>query len=421
MLEYFKLDTSRLQIGGLDFEELTRSFKTPLYVYDESILRTKFRRLREAMPPHVRIFYAVKSNPNLSVIRILAELGCGFDVASIGELTAMKKLAIDGSRIVFTGPGKSDDEIAMAIQLGIYSFNCESENEIVRIHSFAKQVNKKIKIGLRINTDYAIQETVKMIGGTEAKKFGIDEDQVLHVMDRVKKLGQVEIIGIHVFNAAQVLDDRALAANTKNILRLADEIQKQKNLHLEYIDIGGGLGIPYAEHETELDIKALGKKFHELQQSLPSLKSVHWIVEPGRYLSGECGILLTQVVDVKTSRGTRFVITDAGINNFIRPALIRQNHPVRIAGKFNVKPVANYRVEGPLCTSLDCIGLDVNLPEVEAGDTIAFFNAGAYGYSESMPFFLSHPIPAEVMILEGKAKLIRRRIEPEEYMRYCIL
>ncbi|MBL7993835.1 diaminopimelate decarboxylase [bacterium] len=421
MLEYFERNTSRLQIGGMDFEEMIRQYKTPLYVYDSEIIRTKFQRLREAMPPHIQIFYAVKSNPNLAIIRMLAELGCGFDVASIGELTAIKKLAIDGSRVVFTGPGKSDDEISMAIQLGIYSFNCESENEIIRINSAAKKANKKIKIGLRVNTDYAIQETVKMIGGTQAKKFGMDENQVFAVIDRMKELEHVEIIGIHVFNAAQVLDYRELAANTKNILRLAKDIMEQKGLSLEYIDIGGGLGIPYAENEKELDVTALGNEFRNLHKKMPSLNKVHWIVEPGRYLSGECGVLLTNVVDVKTSRGVRFVITDAGINNFLRPALIQQNHPVLVANKFDRNPVNIYRVEGPLCTSLDCLGTDVNLPYIEAGDTIAFFNAGAYGFSESMPYFLSHPIPAEVMVKSGKAVLIRRRIEPHEYIEHCII
>lgn len=421
MLEYFNRQTSRLYIDNVDFEEAVRQFKTPLYVYDAGIIVQKYRRLREAMPSHVEVYYAVKSNPNLAVIKILAELGSGFDVASIGELTAMKKLGIKGSRIVFTGPGKSDEEIKSAIELGIYSFNCESENEILRINEAAKKEKKRIKIGLRINTDYAIQEKIKMIGGTQAKKFGIDEDLVFEVIDRVKNLKNVEIVGIHVFNAAQVLDYKELAANTKNILRLAAEIISQNKLTLEYLDIGGGLGIPYAENEKELDVEALGKEFKALRSEFSTLENVRWVVEPGRYLSGECGVMLTKVIDVKTSRGVEFVITDAGINHFLRPALIQQNHPVFVANKFDRTPVQTYRVEGPLCTGLDCIGRDVMLPEPEIGDTLAFFNAGAYGFTESMPYFLSHPVPAEVMIREGKVRLIRKRMEPAEYIAHCII
>ena len=139
MLEYFNRETSRLSIGGADFEDFVRQFKTPLYVYDAEIIIRKYRRLREAMPPHVQVYYAVKSNPNLAVIRILAELGCGFDVASIGELAAIKKLGIEGTRVVFTGPGKSDEEIASALELGLYAFNCESENEVLRINTAAKK------------------------------------------------------------------------------------------------------------------------------------------------------------------------------------------------------------------------------------------------------------------------------------------
>ena len=421
MLEYFNRQTTRLHIGGVDFEQAVKQFKTPLYVYDAGIIARKYHRLREAMPPHVQVFYAVKSNPNLAVIRILAEIGCGFDVASIGELAAMKKLGIQGSRIVFTGPGKSDEEIRSAMELGIYSFNCESENEIHRINDAAKKEKIKIKIGLRINTDYAIQEKIKMIGGTEAKKFGIDEDQIFDVIDRVKQLEYIKIVGIHVFNAAQVLDHIELAANSRNILRLAEEIISQKNLALEYLDIGGGLGIPYAETEKELDVFALGKEFQVLRSEFPLLENVTWIVEPGRYLSGEFGVMLTKVIDVKTSRGVRFVITDAGINHFLRPALIQQNHPVFIANKFDQASGQTYRIEGPLCTSLDCIGRDVLLPEPAIGDILAFFNAGAYGFTESMPYFLSHAVPAEVMIREGKLELIRRRMEPAEYIENCII
>jgi diaminopimelate decarboxylase len=421
MLEYFNRRKQRLEIGGVDFEEIIRQFKTPLYVYDAEIIAKKYRRLREAMPQHVQIFYAVKSNPNLAVIKILSGLRCGFDVASIGELAAMKKLGIEGVRVVFTGPGKSDEEIRTAIEFGIYSFNCESENEILRIHAAAKKINKKIKIGLRINTDYAIQEKVKMIGGTHAKKFGIDEERIYDVIDRVKELEYVDIVGIHVFNAAQVLDHEELALNTKNILRIAQEISSHKNLSLEYIDIGGGLGIPYAENEKELNVEALGKEFQALRQLFPLLEKIKWIVEPGRYLSGECGVLLTKVLDVKISHNVHFVITDAGINHFLRPALIRQNHPVFIANKFDQGPSQSYRVEGPLCTSLDCIGSDVMLPEVMIGETIAFFNAGAYGFTESMPYFLSHPVPAEVMVRNGKPVVIRKRMEPSEYIDNCIV
>lgn len=421
MLEYFNRETSRLSIGGADFEDFTSQFKTPLYVYDAEIIIRKYRRLREAMPPHVQVYYAVKSNPNLAVIRILAELGCGFDVASIGELAAIKKLGIEGTRVVFTGPGKSDEEIASALEHEIYAFNCESENEVLRINTAAKKEKKRIKIGLRINTDYAIREKIKMIGGTQAKKFGIDEDRIFDVIERVKKLEYVEIIGIHVFNAAQVLDHMELAANTKNILRLASEITRQKKLDLEYLDIGGGLGIPYSADEKELDVEALGREFQVMRSEFRELENVHWIVEPGRYLSGECGVMLTKVIDVKMSRGVPFVITDAGINHFLRPALVQQNHPVFIGNKFDQPPTHAYRVEGPLCTSLDCIGRDVMLPEPAIGDVLAFFNAGAYGFTESMPYFLSHPIPAEVMIRDGNVKLIRKRMEPSEYFDNCII
>ncbi|MBX7150821.1 diaminopimelate decarboxylase [bacterium] len=422
-LEYFDIQSPRLKIGSMDYAELIRQFSSPLYVYDAGILKTKYRKLRSAMPAHIDIFYAVKSNPNLSVIRTFAESGAGCDVASYGELLAMQRLHIAPQKIIFTGPGKTEREIEFAMNIGVMAFNCESDNEIVRIESIAQRLNKKIKIGIRVNTDFAIKETINIIGGTEAKKFGIDENKVVDVIRRHRKNPYVEFIGFHIFNASQVLDYRELSRNTENILRMAKHVVNETGINLQYIDIGGGLGIPYALNESELDVNALGKALSDLHSQYcqtPELVSARWILEPGRYLSGESGVLLATVTDVKESRGQHFIITDAGIHHFLRPALIHQNHPVFIANKLDQKAEYSYRVEGPLCTTLDCMASDVMLPKAEIGDTIAFFNAGAYGYSESMPFFLSHAIPAEVMVQDGHTKLIRRRIEPDEYLNYCI-
>ncbi|NUM81573.1 alanine racemase, partial [bacterium] len=263
-LEYFDIQSPRLKIGNVDYADLLRQFGSPLYVYDAGILKTKYRKLREALPAHVDIFYAVKSNPNPSVIRTFAESGAGCDVASYGELVAMQRLRIAPEKIIFTGPGKTDREIELAINLGVRSFNCESENEIERIQIIAQRLNKKINIGIRVNTDYAIKETLSIIGGTEAKKFGIDENKVIDVIRRHQKHPFIEFIGFHIFNASQVLDYRELARNTENILRLAEHIVHETGIALQYIDIGGGLGIPYALAESELDVAAFGRAMTDL-------------------------------------------------------------------------------------------------------------------------------------------------------------
>jgi len=422
MLEYFDATRPRLRIGGMDYEETLRTFRSPVYVYDAEILKKKYQKLRNALPPFVEIFYAVKSNPNLSVIRTLTSLGAGCDVASLGELNAMEKLKVPAEKVVFTGPGKSDDEIELAIRLGIFAFNCESENEIIRIQKIAEKLKTTVRIGLRINTDYAIKESIHLIGGTAAKKFGIDESLVVDVIQRNKKSPNIEFIGVHIFNATQVLDHRELVANTENILRLSLQVARETGMPLSYLDIGGGLGIPYDEDDVELDVVALGYAFNNLRQKYSvheELKNTRWIIEPGRYLSGECGVFLTTIVDIKESRKVKFLITDAGINQFLRPALVHQNHPCRLANKFDRAATDVYRIDGPLCTSLDCLGTNVHLPKAEIGDHIVFFNAGAYGFSESMLFFLSHPIPAEIMIKDGKMLQTRKRIEPLEYISQC--
>lgn len=410
---YFDLTGRNLHVDGVDVERLVSQYRSPLYVYDLSILRQKYDLLRSAMPPHLKIFYAVKSNPNPALIRVLLEKGCGFDAASIGELYLLSRLKVPGNQILFTGPGKRDEELAFALSLGIRSFNCESTGEILRLNQIAEQAGLVANIGLRIHTESAIEETTPIIGGHSIKKFGVDEAQIDGAVDLCAKLPCIRLRGVHVFNASQILDHQALAENTRSILHTARELASMHHLKLDYIDVGGGLGIPYDENEKELDIVALGKLFDDIKSKE---SEIDWILEPGRYLSGECGILLTKVIDVKKTSGHTFVITDAGINTFLRPALVGQNHPVVAANRMDEEATHPCTLVGPLCTSLDTIGNEVLLPEMHVGDTLAFFNAGAYGFTESMPYFLSHPIPAEIVIEKGLTRVSRVRQEPVDYL-----
>lgn len=409
---------SRLVFGSIDFDELIRTYGSPLYVYDFSILRDQVKRLRKTLPAHVDIYYAVKSNPNPAILSELVKLNCGCDVASLGEIQAAIRAGQSPDRILFTGPGKTEHEIRSALMLGVDRFNAESETEIRRIDAAAHEKGVKARIGLRINTDYAIAETRSIIGGRDAKKFGVDETLAADLILRCRSLANVEFQGLHVFNATQILDYRELVANTANILRLAIDMAEKTGIRLTYVDVGGGLGIPYAPEEHELDVEALGRSFTEIykQYDHPALRDVRWIVEPGRYISGPCGFFLCRITDIKASRGVKFLITDGGIQNFVRPALVGQSHPVRLAANLDGDPNVDYRIEGPLCTSLDVLSTGVRLPEAAVGDVLVYAQAGAYGYTESMPLFLSHPWPAEVAVDADRIRLIRKRIEPTQFL-----
>jgi diaminopimelate decarboxylase len=419
MLEYFDLTQSILHIGQRDALALAKAHGTPLYVYDAAIFEAKYKKLRQALPAQVDIFFAIKSNPSLAVVNLFRSLGAGVDLASLGELYTALKAGVTPQKIVFTGPSKTEGEIEAAIKSNIFAINAESERELERIDRIARAYGKKFPIGLRLNVGFAPKERTTVIGGTAPQKFGIDVVRALEALKLAKGLRNVELIGIHIFNASQVLDAKAMINNAENIFATAFELSQKANVDLKYIDMGGGLGIPYTEEERELDVTLFGKGLAEIlarytAKGLP--KNLRVLLEPGRYLTAEAGVYLTRVIDIKESRGQHFVLVDGGVHHLLRPTWFPTGHPVRVVNKFNQEARMTYSIGGPLCTALDYLAKNVMLPPLEVGDLLAVFDVGAYGFTESMPYFLSHATPAEVMMLSSKDYLIRPRLTPEEYL-----
>lgn len=380
-----------------------RNYSSPAYIYDQSIIESQYTKLRSALPEKFSIFYAQKSNPHHSILKLLKSLGAGCDTASLGEMESAFKADFEPEKIMLTGPAKTEDELTYAISNNILSINVESLQEIYKINELAEMFGKVQDILIRINPGFEAGETNRIIGGSGVSKFGIDAEQIDDVIKETMQMTNVSICGIHIFNSSQVLLWQKIFSNTKDVFDTAISLSEKYGFELKRIDLGGGFGIPYSAGEEELDVGMLGENLSSLLNEefySEKLKDTLLIFEPGRYLSGQCGIYLTKVLYTKTSRGKDIVMIDGGIHHLLRPALIGQPHPiVNLTAMLENRVVkSNYMVAGPLCTSLDEFGTNIEMLETKPGDILGVLNAGAYGYTESMPLFLSHPAANEILI-----------------------
>lgn len=367
---------------------LAREHGTPLFAYSAEAASENFRRLQTALPPRVKIAYAVKANPHPELLRLFASLGAGFDCASEGELKRVAQLDRKGLKILFAGPGKRRAEISLALSLGA-RLNAESWEDLVHVNELATELTKA---NIRVHPRFGSEEGGRIIGGSGASAFGVDEEDLSEFLVKTRALPRVQIAGLHVFIASNQRNSAKLLGIYEMVFELAKKMHSESNVPLDLIDLGGGLGVPYSETEPELDITALG-------QGLTRLLDNHaWftgevLIEPGRYLAASCGVYLVRLVRIKESRGEKFAILEGGINHLLRPVLTDQAFPVKVIGRSGA--IQEVTLAGPLCTSLDRLG-KVMLPTVHPGDLLAFGMAGAYGFTEGMTHFLSHPVPPEI-------------------------
>lgn len=410
------------RLGGLDPRELTDRFGTPLYVYDLDVVTRQVEALRAVLPAGFELAYAIKANPALGVVAHMAALGLGADVASGGELTTALRAGISASRIVMTGPGKRDDELLGAVRAGIRAITVESPRELRRLESIAANEGRRVPILLRgpVSTQARL-ERVRLVGDDGAGKFGMGADDLLACAEVATRSHHLELLGLHLFGASNVLDAGAIADHAALTMTAASELARACRFELRLIDIGGGLGIPYEPHEESLDLVGFGRSFADLARRWaadPITRDAVRLLEPGRFFVGAAGAYVSRVVDRKTVDSRDIVILDGGIHHVLRPALVGQEHRVRrlgVAGEGNGR-FAPVTVAGPLCSGLDVLATEVMLAVPEPGDLVAVLDVGAYGFSEAMPFFLSHPVPAEVAIRGGRAALLRPRLEPTAWL-----
>jgi diaminopimelate decarboxylase len=363
---------------------LAEEHGTPCFVYDAATARRSYQSLREAIPAGVRLAYAVKANPFAPLLRCLAELGASFDCASSGELERVGALGLEAGRIFFAGPGKREPELDLALRLQA-RVQAEGWEDLVRLDALT---SSELAVNLRVHPMAGVAEQRSIIGGVGPSAFGVDEEVLGEILERARSLERVRIAGLHVFAASNERDAQKLLTTYAMVFDLA----RRSGIDARQIDCGGGLGVPYDEVEAPLDLSALGRGLQEL------LRENDWfdgelILEPGRHLAAPCGVYLARVVRTKESRGTHFAILEGGINHLLRPHLTGQNFPVKAIRRDG--PTRLTTLAGPLCTSLDRLGV-MELPELRPGDLLAFGMTGAYGYTEAMTHFLSHPSPSEI-------------------------
>ena len=363
---------------------------TPCFAYNGSVAAAQYRTLRGAVPARARVAYAVKANPLPTLLRKLGNLGASFDCASIGELERVAELGLGPGRVFFAGPGKRTEELALALRIGA-RIQAEGWEDLERLESLAEG---PVDVNLRVHPDRGVEEDQRILGGAGPSAFGVDAEDAPALVERATSLRKVRIRGLHVFAASNQRSAVRLLATHSMVFDLAKAFHQRGGVPMDQIDVGGGLGVAYALNQAELDLPVLGDGLADLLTAHPWFRG-ELILEPGRFIAAPCGVYLARVVRVKASRGETFAILEGGINHLLRPLLTGEAFPVRKVGADG--PAQPYTLAGPLCTSLDRLG-KVDLPALETGDLLAFGMAGAYGCTEGMTHFLSHPEPKEIWV-----------------------
>jgi diaminopimelate decarboxylase len=398
----FDVIDGELAVGGRTTSALVEEAGgTPLFVYSGELIRRRMAELRVAMPSRLRIHYAMKANPYGPVLELMGTLVDGFDIASEGELRMALAAGLPAERISFAGPGKRDEELAVAIEAGV-TLNLESEAEAHRALAIAERTGATPRLAIRVNPDFELRGSGMKMGGG-AKPFGLDAERVPALAREVIAAG-AEWRGLHIFAGSQALDAEAIIETQGNVLTLAATLSEQIGAPLPHLNMGGGFGIPYFHGDQPLDIAAVGAALGERFAALPdALTSTEFAIELGRYLVGEAGVYLTRIVDRKVSHGTVYLITDGGLHHQLAASgnfgtVVRRNYPAAIASRFASEPVEEANIVGCLCTPLDRLADQALLPHAETGDLVAIFCAGAYGASASPSTFLGQGPAREVLV-----------------------
>jgi diaminopimelate decarboxylase len=425
----FQYRDGHLYCEDVDLARVSEEFGTPLYVYSASTILDHYTRLDAALASleHL-ISYAVKANSNRAILKLLAEAGAGFDIVSGGELFRVLVAGGDPGKCTFAGVGKSREEIEYALEQGVYSFNVESEPELEQIDRIAGEKNQRAPVALRVNPDVDPRTHEYISTGSRENKFGIALDYIEAVYECAAGMRNIEIVGVQMHIGSQITEAKPFASAIERVAPLVRALKSK--YRIKFFSIGGGMGIIYRRalesgsgkwwHDHGSEPSAFSVRDYA-DAILPPLRElgVRILVEPGRFIVGNAGVLVTRVLYIKESDSKRFAIVDAGMNDLIRPALYQSYHeivPLEEAKSKRDRKISRIDIVGPVCESGDFFALDREMPELNAGDLLAIMSGGAYGFVMASNYN-SRALPAEALVRGDKFALIRKRQSWQDLLR----
>jgi len=401
--------SNQLCCGEVPLETVAERFGTPTYVYSRAAILENYNRLASGLSqiPNL-ICYSVKANSSLRILRLLHEAGAGFDIVSGGELARVLRAGADPARVVFSGVGKTAEEIDAGLAAGLMMFNVESAGELELLESRARALGKPAPIAVRVNPDVVAETHPYISTGQIVHKFGVPKDEAVELYRRAARSEWLRVRGVACHIGSQILEVGPFLKALDEILNVAQAIRGERTA-IEFLDIGGGYGIRYADEQP----LAMDRLFNGLVTRL-SESSYRLIVEPGRAIVGDAGVLLARVLYVKRNQQKNFIVVDAGMNDLMRPTLYGSYHEIVPVVRGSAETLTA-DVVGPLCETGDFLAQDRAMHDVQPGDLLAILTVGAYGYVLASNYN-TRPRPAEVMISDGRAELIRPRERLDDLM-----
>jgi diaminopimelate decarboxylase len=393
----------RLHVGGIELSRLAEQVgSTPFFAYDRALVSDRIASVRAALGPDIELGYAVKANPMPALVQHVAREVDWLDVASAGEMQVALDAGKSPVRVSFAGPGKDDASLRRAVAAGVL-LELESGGEARRVAAAGEALGIRPRVAVRVNPDFTVKGSGMRMGGGP-QQFGVDVEQVPALLDDLMAY-DVALEGFHVFAGSQNLQTEILAEAERRTVQLLLDLAAKCPDDVTYLNLGGGLGIPYFDRDQRLDLAAVGENLRGLvaDEIRPAHPQARVVIELGRYLVGEAGIYVTRVVDRKVSRGKTFLVVDGGMHHQLAASgnfgqVIRRNYPITVGNRVAEEAREKATVVGCLCTPLDLLGDDVEVPRAETGDLVVLFQAGAYGLTASPTRFLGHDEPAEILV-----------------------